>query len=224
MRTIVAVFVGVSVGSGLLAAGQWLFSEDRRANSRSAETAKEARVAARDFRGIAADDIRDAKTRDLRIEGELNGLRSDIRALQLRALANDEHPQAEDVEAGVGGDEANFDELRAVQLDLFEQERRDENWASRAEQLFLKDISQSLQKNVSSGLLRSVECRTTHCVATVDWPSFDAVAKEHYVFAKTEMAQNCRVMSYLPSSVERPEDSYSHKVIFKCNQSSMDEG
>lgn len=107
-------------------------------------------------------------------------------------------------------------QMEEEELHVFEEEARDEVWADEAESEFRISIVQMMEDANRSGRLDEVECRTQHCIATLEWPSYRQARLEHRDFMRSRLGRKCRISSFMPSSVHDPDEAYHHRIIFDC--------
>jgi hypothetical protein len=113
---------------------------------------------------------------------------------------------------------AELDELHRRRSEVLgqalESERRDDEWAVRAE----SDLRHQLAANVDAGMgvtLQSVDCRSSICRARLRW-STHADATRGYAFAlEARYELNCETTIYLPKP-EQPDTSYEADFYFDC--------
>lgn len=108
-------------------------------------------------------------------------------------------------------------ELEEAELAAFENEGRDESWATEAEDSFKEDFSNLLSNKPGQKVqFLGVECRERRCIADLSWPSHHEAYIQHKSFMFTSFAQNCAVSSFMPSSASAEEGEFRHKLVFDC--------
>lgn len=93
------------------------------------------------------------------------------------------------------------------------QESRDPRWSDRAQQALRTDFH-DLEHGLGFTMV-DVDCRTTSCVATIEWPTY-ALATQRYTGVLVNPARlNCMRESSLPPPAT-PNAPYREQVIFDC--------
>lgn len=107
-------------------------------------------------------------------------------------------------------------EQKQEEIDAFDDEQRDDTWAAKAEEHFNEDFSALIAKEETKAKLQSVECHTSRCVVTVNWPNLSIARKEHSRLATATMQENCIVSSFLVRSPDEAEGPFDQEVIYNC--------
>jgi hypothetical protein len=92
----------------------------------------------------------------------------------------------------------------------------DSNWAAGTNSDFRHDLSSLGEKQGFA--LRSLDCRTTLCVAVLEWSSYE-IAREYNDVSLFPYKHNCAITIYVP----QPEHgdfkrAYQGKVLFDCSE------
>jgi hypothetical protein len=95
-------------------------------------------------------------------------------------------------------------------------EPKDVRWSSLAEHNFERDLGKNSRRFRYS--IDEVDCRQTSCIATLTWPSFQAVLASYPSIVSGEFSLNCAAgISFKhpePSAVNSP---FHAQVIFDCH-------
>jgi hypothetical protein len=120
----------------------------------------------------------------------------------------DRDPALEDPKAR----RAKLENLIAESTQRFEQQSYDADWADAAESELRRALSSSA---TDLGFkFQNVECRTTDCMATVEFDNYEIVMEKASMLAMQNYSVNCktRVVTPQPDDVEEP---YQVKVFFR---------
>jgi hypothetical protein len=104
----------------------------------------------------------------------------------------------------------------ARKVDIAASEARDPAWAQEVEQAFQNDFTQ--QRGRTQAELLNVECKSSACLAHVQWPSY-AVAKRMFPqIMHTAYATNCAVAIDIGDEPAEPDRPHQAAVVFKCKR------
>ena len=142
---------------------------------------------------------------------DFDGLAGRVRALEQRApAAGAEAPAAPDPDVA-----AKDEQKWAAQLDSHKREARDERWATHASAALSKDLGAVLPGIESKPQLVDVECRTTTCAATIEWPSYaDAHASAQRLVMGPFGSENCDRTIHLSDA--HADGRYQAVMLFDC--------
>lgn len=115
----------------------------------------------------------------------------------------------------------NVMEQKEAEIDEFEKEVRDDTWAAAAERDFTDDFVNAISSGNSDAELRSVECRASRCVVSVDWPSLKVARRQHSRLATGPKQRNCIVSSFLIPSSDGSDDPVSQDIVYNCRPSEV---
>ncbi len=105
---------------------------------------------------------------------------------------------------------ASFDE----RLEKHERALTDAAWSKTASASLGSAMAAIAQRNHSQGELKAVDCRTDSCLATLEFPSFDAARDGYGDFVTAFYEVNCGRTSIL-APPDHPDAPYTVKVIFE---------
>lgn len=101
----------------------------------------------------------------------------------------------------------------ADDLSNHEKDGRDPAWAPRAE----STLARSIQDTLGDERIVRVDCKTTSCVAHIQWPTREAAAKEYQKLLITSFEPNCAVKILLHE--QEPGGPYRERMILDCTDS-----
>jgi hypothetical protein len=90
----------------------------------------------------------------------------------------------------------------------------DPTWSSGAVSAFQRDFAALTEQREAKVV--GVECKTTSCVATLEWPSYEAAQREHSEVVMHGYEVNCRRQIWAPEPEDR-EARYKATAIFDCS-------
>ncbi len=88
----------------------------------------------------------------------------------------------------------------------------DSRWADRTVELLGEDLSALASKDMS---VVAIDCRTTSCVVTMGWPSYDVALAEWELALHHLYRVNCD-RSISLSEPEDPSLGFQAKMLFSC--------
>ena len=94
-------------------------------------------------------------------------------------------------------------------------EPRDPAWADAAESKFFGDLRAVAEEGRFT--IQGVSCKTTTCVATAKWNSFDSAEQHYESILHAGYQVNCTKEVLLPEP-ELPQAQYQASVIFDCQK------
>jgi hypothetical protein len=103
-------------------------------------------------------------------------------------------------------------------------EGRDPPWATSTEALFTTDLLAAATSDAGAIFkLLSVDCRTTTCTVSIEWPSHEHARRDWQAVMSYPYKKNCVITNYTPRPAE-PETAatkYRSTMIFDCEESRM---
>ena len=109
----------------------------------------------------------------------------------------------------------------AAKIASVQREGRDPEWATRTERTFAQDLSR-LEPESGARVLK-VDCRTTGCLATVQWDSYPAAAEGWRTLLHRPYTQNCAITLDLPAASEAPTGAQQATVVYQCEKARVEE-
>ena len=116
-------------------------------------------------------------------------------------------------------DEEESRQTRAVrdeQQRAFDAEGYDPAWSTTARSEFSQDL-EALAQDKNYRVL-NVDCKTTLCKATVEWPSYGEVTNTASDLLYADYRNNCTKMVFAPTPTNRA-DPYQGTVMYDCTSS-----
>ncbi len=104
-------------------------------------------------------------------------------------------------------------EQRQAQLLGHERQAIDPTWASEATRSFSADFSMMTQGQAFR--VRALDCKTTTCVARVEWPSYAEAAASYQFLLHHSYGMDCARNLMLPEP-EDPTRAYAASLILEC--------
>jgi hypothetical protein len=160
--------------------------------------------------------------------GSLESLRTQLleaRVAELEAHAAKKDPGAAEPAASSGPepDPATSEQSRetehAASIARVRQEPVDRNWAQGTEQLLRGDLEVVARASADRHMsLVGVECKTTSCLATFEWPSFDEAKSGWRGILHSRLSANCAREILLPDAAD-PSARYQATAVFDCTAS-----
>ena len=100
-------------------------------------------------------------------------------------------------------------------LDAHNRESQDPKWSASAQHAISARLSELVSG--SGGNILAVDCRTTTCVADIEWPSFDAANAGGFrkLAQQAFYEENCYRELWADFATD-PKASYSVKLVFNC--------
>lgn len=100
-----------------------------------------------------------------------------------------------------------------VRLDAHQRQSIHPVWASDATRAFSTDFSALTQGQRFT--VRSIDCRSTSCIARVEWPSYAEATTGYEVLLQHSYALDCTRSLLLPDP-EDPERAYEASLLLDC--------
>jgi hypothetical protein len=95
----------------------------------------------------------------------------------------------------------------------------DRAWASSTEATVQTDLGTVAAASASRGMsVVGVECRTNHCLATLQWPSFTAASAGYFGVLHGRLQVNCAREILLPEPADVTA-TYEATAVFDCSES-----
>jgi hypothetical protein len=127
------------------------------------------------------------------------------------AVAASADRRPEDPADGPRRDEENF--RRRVDAHFTEPVNR--GFAEPAERAYRKELDEIA---AAAGFdVRGVDCRTSSCVATVEWKSYGEAIRTYGRLMFHRFSMNCGVGASLPAP-DDPSSPYAGRILFRCGQ------
>jgi len=143
---------------------------------------------------------------------------------RLRALEGNgatRTPREASVERGRTEKDAEEAQVQAHQdcVDHFESEARDPRWAARTEQNLRTELGDI---KLGGAQLAQVECRSTTCAATMEWPTYSAVRPDASKLVLHNYQENCSRELAVPPP-DNPEAAYTAVLYLNCTKERMND-
>jgi hypothetical protein len=122
----------------------------------------------------------------------------------------------DDTELSIEEQGQQWRQLYAGKIASIEREGRDPDWAPATEYAFQQDFLQ-LQKASGAELL-NLECRTTGCLAKVQWTSYSDARKGWSSLLHATYSVNCNTTLDLPGPSEAPQGPLQAIIAFECEE------
>ncbi len=90
----------------------------------------------------------------------------------------------------------------------------DHGWADQAESMLREDLGKPAEGR--SFHLADIECRTSSCVATLEWPSYEMAPRDAPFIAANSRKMNCATWVWTPHP-DDPAAPYRGEVVFDCS-------
>jgi hypothetical protein len=117
----------------------------------------------------------------------------------------------------------HHEEVHAARIAEANTEPVDSAWASKTEALFETDLTKVAGTPESHGMsVVGVECRTTLCLATFEWPSFEAARSGYGGVLHASFQANCGREILLPPPKD-PAAPYRTTAVLDCTDSRANE-
>jgi hypothetical protein len=100
-----------------------------------------------------------------------------------------------------------------ARLDAHQRQSIDPAWSPAATHAFSTDFSTLAREQPFT--VRSIDCRSTSCIAKVEWPSFAEAAASYQVLLQHAYGMDC-TRSLLLSEPEDPTRAYEAPLILDC--------
>lgn len=100
-----------------------------------------------------------------------------------------------------------------MRLDAHQRQPIHPTWSSEATRAFSTDFSALTQGQQFA--VRSIDCRSTSCIARVEWPSYAEATTNYQVLLQHSYALDCTRSLLLPDP-EDPERAYEASLILEC--------
>jgi len=104
-------------------------------------------------------------------------------------------------------------EQQLLRLDAHQRQSIHPTWSSEATRAFSADFSALTQGQPFT--VRAIDCRSTSCIANVQWPSYAEAAASYQVLLHHSYAMDCMRSLLLPDP-EDPERAYEASLILEC--------
>ena len=104
----------------------------------------------------------------------------------------------------------------AARISETKNEARDPDWAPEAEELFEQDFAAARDKFGAE--LVDVECRTTRCLANVEWPNYADAHRNFPRVMHSTYAINCAVAIDIGDQPMDPSLPHQGRVVFRCKR------
>lgn len=212
LRSIAPAAAGVLVGAlGAISASRWgLFGKTQDAHAKSAAASGVVLTTPENAWAVA------------RANGMAARLKALSRAAAAPSAAASEGVQqdlagANDVSRSMTPEQAGAEHVARHEglVASVRNESLDEKWSSRASLAFTQDMDSI---SAAAGGLRviDVDCRTTSCVATVEWPNFEAARKGFTEVLHGRFQNNCEREVTLPNPDDVEATLRTEIVFTKC--------
>ena len=106
-------------------------------------------------------------------------------------------------------------------LDEIRDEPRDTQWAGRTERAFEGDFADKSEK--FQARLVNMDCRTTRCLARVEWDSYTIAKKNFQHIAHASYQTNCAISLSLGPKPEDPSRPHQANVVYECEEARIEE-
>ncbi len=146
------------------------------------------------------------------LQRQINALRTDLNARQQVAAPA---PSAQPVASAAPEPEPLEPlELHKQSLADYAHEGVDPVWAPQTE----KSIAADLTKSGSGGVfdVKSVTCHTTSCVASLEFPTFEAARRGWRRVLATNLESRCGTEVVLDPAPRDPSQRFGTQVVFNC--------
>ncbi|HEX8702473.1 MAG TPA: hypothetical protein VF815_26805 [Myxococcaceae bacterium] len=100
-----------------------------------------------------------------------------------------------------------------MRLDAHQRQPIHPTWSSDATRAFSTDFSALTRGQPFS--VRSIDCRSTSCIARVEWPSYAEAAASYAVLLQHSYSMDCTRSLLLPDP-EDPERAYEASLLLEC--------
>jgi hypothetical protein len=100
-----------------------------------------------------------------------------------------------------------------LRLDAHQRQPIHPTWAPEATRAFSTDFSALTQGQQFT--VRSIDCRSTSCIARVEWPSYAEAAANYHLLLQHSYTLDCTRSLLLPEP-EDPERAYEASLILEC--------
>jgi len=151
--------------------------------------------------------------RDPAQEARIQALEQRVAELTTRAEAAPSAPSTPPVRPDPEELKQALLQQHQLRLDAHQRQPIHPTWAPEATRAFSTDFSALTQGQQLT--VRSIDCRSTSCIARVEWPSYEEATANYHMLLQHSYALDCMRSLLLPEP-EEPERAYEASLILEC--------